>query len=63
MDRLRDRAEAATEAVGDLFLVDIGVPRSTQSQRSASVSPPFAFAGLLSLIPTDDDRFRARPLQ
>lgn len=58
-------ADAAAKAVGALFLADIGVPPSLYagSTLGLDIGPLFTHADLLSLIPTDDAQFRARPLQ
>jgi len=54
------------EAVtGDLYLADISVPPALYAAAplGLDVPPIFTSADLLRLIPTTDDRFRARPLQ
>ncbi len=58
-------ADPAAEAVGALFLADIGVPPSLYAEPTLglNVGPLFAHTDLLSLTPIDDDRFRARPVQ
>ena len=58
-------ADLAAEAVGALFLADIGVPPSLYAEPTLglNVGPLFSHTDLFSLTPIDDGRFRARPVQ